>query len=540
MNAEHIISTVDHLHESRRDNESQWEEVRKYVFPRKGEKKSEALSDTTAVRANEKLASGLLSWMCPLNQRWFALKPRSNELTQVEDVMRYFEDVTKIMAEKLAGSNFGLETEETFLDLGSIGTACLSIDADENGDLFFRSYHISTFYITENIKGTVDTIFRRFKYTAKQAVSKWGYDALGPKLKDAYDKSTFENPSELNKEYSFIHAVFPREERDKGKIDNKNMPFVSLYISEEDKEIIEEGGCHEFPYAVVRFMKNNRDIYGSSPAIGSLPDIKTINNMKEIILKVAQKKLNPPFLVPDDGMLSMNFRTTPGALNYYRPGVNQSKPEPINLGSDINDAKEIIEEAKRDIYSAFYLDLFELLIDKKNMTATEVLERAEEKIDLFSPKIARLQEEFFRPLILRCFGILMRSDILPSVPFSVSSDQHYEVEYISKMALGLKAVEARAFVQTINLLGPAVQMNPAIIDNFNLDLAARDIGLNTGMKTSWINSQEKVIEIRQQREAAQQMEQLGDVADKIPKLSGKVDPSSVLGSLQNTESEEVA
>ena len=48
--------------------------------------------------------------------------------------------------------------------------------------------------------------------------------------------------------------------------------------------------------------------------------IKMLNKMSEVTIRAAQKQVDPPLLVPDDGFM-LPIRTVPGGLNFYRSGT---------------------------------------------------------------------------------------------------------------------------------------------------------------------------------------------------------------------------
>lgn len=127
---------------------------------------------------------------------------------------------------------------------------------------------------------------------------------------------------------------------------------------------------------VPRFNKDSVSIYGRSPAMSCLPDVKMVNKMSEVSIRAAQKQIDPPLMVPDDGFL-LPVRTTPGALNFYRTGT-RDRLEPLQAGAT-NPIGIAMEEQRRNaIRAAFYVDQLQLQTGPQ-MTATEVLQRNEEK-----------------------------------------------------------------------------------------------------------------------------------------------------------------
>lgn len=528
MKVEDIIKRLDKMKADRSQWESHWEEIAEYVSPQytgiitsktKGSKRMEKVFDCTAIDANDVFSAGMFGHLC--NGRWFLLKNKNPE----DQVGEWFGEASRIVLEELAMSNYGQMIHEYFKKLGSLGTACLFEEQGKPGNpsLNFREFNIRDYFILEDSKGLVDTLYRKFRYTPRQAVQEWGIENIGQSLQKAYR----EKKEDL---FDFIHAIYPREDRDDTKRDKDNMPYVSVYIAVKDKKIIEAGGYPEKPFMVTRLSKSGDEAYGRSPGMKMLPEIKLLNKIVKTTLKAAEKVVDPPLQVPDDGFLSP-FKTTPGGLMYYRAG-SQDRVDPLNTNADIGLGLEMEEKRRESINRAFFVDLFLLLADKKNMTATEVLERVEEKLLLLGPMLGRLQSELFNPLIDRSLGILMRAGKLPPVPEGIEA---YEIEYLGKLAIAMRLMEVKAMRDTIGYIEPFVTLNPAVMDNFDDDKVVRGISERLGLPADWMRDPEDIGAIREQRAQQQQMQQMleagGGIADAVPKLGKKIEEGSVLAKL---------
>lgn len=179
------------------------------------------------------------------------------------------------------------------------------VELDANG-LRFACRHIAEIYISEDGQGRVDTIYRKFKLTARSIKMQFP-DATMPKV---VEKDVDNDPY---KEHELIHAVFPRAEATGAFA--KNKPVASVYYMAESRELLSESGFDEMPFMSPRFVKDSVSTYGRSPAMTALPDVKMLNKMSETTIKAAQKQIDPPLMVPDDGFLG-TVRTSPGALNF--------------------------------------------------------------------------------------------------------------------------------------------------------------------------------------------------------------------------------
>ena len=359
--------------------EDHWQEILDYVMPRKadivftrtkGQKRTEILFDSTAITASNLLAASLQGTLTSPSMQWFYLKVRNEEFNENREVQLWLEDSAKRMYNVFNESNFNTEVHEMYLDLVSIGTGALFVEEGNKGfqesGVHFNTMHIAEYYIQENVSGYIDTLYRKYKLSARQAVQEFGEDNVGEKvLEAAKDKP--------DKMFNFIHAVEPLEdyERALGKGATK-LPFHSCHVCEEDKMTVRAGGYNEFPYLVPRWSKATGEIFGRSPSYNALPDIKTLNKAVEIGLKAWAKAIDPPLLVQDDGVIG-KVRMTPGGITVVRSDA-AIKPLQIASNWQVTDLKE--NQLRTAIRQAYYSDQLQLQ-DGPQMTATEVQVRYE-------------------------------------------------------------------------------------------------------------------------------------------------------------------
>ena len=62
------------------------------------------------------------------------------------------------------------------------------------------------------------------------------------------------------------------------------MPFESVYLEYKNGNELSVGGFKEFPFVVPRYLKASNEIYGRSPAMTALPDVKMLNISSRIPL----------------------------------------------------------------------------------------------------------------------------------------------------------------------------------------------------------------------------------------------------------------
>ena len=403
--------------------EKHWQDLADYLLPRKaditkkrtqGDKRTELIYDSTGIHSVELLASSLHGMLTSPANPWFSMRYRDLDLEQDDEANEWLEGCVDLLNKALQRSNFQQEIHELYYDLVVFGTGCLFIEYDPNG-LRFSARNIGEITIAANAEDRIDTVYRCFELTARQIAQRF----QGVTLPDRVEKDLEKNPYN---EHEIVHAVYPNE----GQSSVFNKPIISIYYHKETKTLLGQGGFDEFPFCVPRFNKDSTGNYGRSPGMSCLSDVKMVNRMSEVSIRSAQKQLDPPLMVPDDGFL-LPVRTTPGALNFYRTGT-RDRLEPLQAGAQNPIGLNMEEQRRNAIRSAFYVDQLQLN-ESPSMTATEVLQRNEEKMRLLGPVMGRLQSELLQPLIQRSFKLMLRNGELPVPPESLQG-QDIDIEYV--------------------------------------------------------------------------------------------------------------
>ena len=527
--ARELKDNLSRLQSKRQNWESHWQEVADYMLPRKsdinrerskGDKRNIQIFDSTAVHSLELLSSSLHGMLTSQANRWFQLRYKEAILNDSDEAKEWLEDAMDKMYIAFARSNFQQEVFEAYHDLIAFGTSCLFIEEDQDDIIRFSSRHIKEIYITENEKGFVDTMYRKFKMTAKAALERFGKDSVSRDLLVKFQKTPFDD-------IELVHVVKPRSIIDPRKLDKKNMPFQSVYMEFETGHIISIGGFREFPYVVPRYLKASNEIYGRSPGMNSLADVKVLNKMVEVSMKAAQKQVDPPLLVPDDAMI-LPIRTAPGSLNYYRSG-SRDRIEALNIGANNPLGLNMEDQRRRAISRTFHVDQL-LIQENRTMTATEVMQRNQEKMKILGPVIGRLQQELLQPLITRVFNIMLRTKQFLPAPEALTN-QEVDIEYVSPVAIAQKGSQLESIMRGLELFGSISNIAP-VTDYIDENGLVKQIINILGLPAKMIKSDKQVQEVRavrQEQQAAQaqmqmemmQSEQAKNAAPLVQAINGK-------------------
>nr|BAR39373.1 head-tail connector protein [uncultured Mediterranean phage uvMED] len=508
-----LLKRFDRLKSNRQNWESHWQEVADYMQPRKadvtksrskGDKRTELIFDSSPLQAVELLAASLHGMLTNPSTTWFSLRFKGEELSDNDEAKAWLENATEVMYKAINRSNFQQEIFELYHDLITFGTAAMFIEDDEEDVLKFSTRHINEIYISENDKGRIDTIFRKFRLTARAAIQKFG-ENVSDSIVTKHKKDPYE-------EVEILHAVYPRADFDPKKKDKSNMPFESVYLEAGTGDELSVSGFREFPFVVPRYLKASHEIYGRSPAMTALPDVKMLNEMSKTTIKSAQKQVDPPLLVPDDGFI-LPVRTIPGGLNFYRSGT-RDRIEPLNIGANTPLGLNMEEQRRDSIRNAFYVNQL-MMQSGPQMTATEVIQRNEEKMRLLGPVLGRLQSELLKPLIDRAFSLLIRKDLFGPIPEFLSG-QDIEIEYVSPLAKAQKSAELQSIMRGIEIMGQLSNVAP-VFDHLNMDKLVKHLMDIVGVPQKVLKSsselQDEREQAQQQQAQQQQMQQMQQVAE---------------------------
>ncbi|MEQ1756568.1 MAG: portal protein [Micropepsaceae bacterium] len=459
-----LVSHCNRLKAERTVFEQHWREIAHYMRPHcaralGGEAKF-ALMDSTAKLAAENFASGIYGMMTNPANRWFALRLHDEDLNSFDPVRDWLYEVETRMLASFGpqSSRFYAVLPALYADLATFGTAVFySEEIAGTGSFSDTVRPLAECFVAESASGEIDTVFRRFTLTPRQAVSLFG-DSVSPRTARGAARNDLER-------VTFLHCVHANDEALPGSPAPHARPFLSVYVEEDGARMVGSGGYFEMPYQVPRWLQTPGEAYGRGIGDQVLPDMRLLARMEETALRAAQLMADPPMAVPDRG-LAKAARTVPGGISYG--ALDQSgnlRIKPIYTGANPAITLEMIENRRQAIREAFHFQLLQMS-GSPNMTATEWMGRQEEKLRLLGPNLGRIQSEFLSPLIRRRFGMLLRAGQLPEPPPEIRG-QCMCVDYVSPLARAQLAGEAQAVARLYENLDTITKFDPTIAGNLD-------------------------------------------------------------------------
>ena len=497
----------------------------------RSEERGRDIFDATSVWSVDRLTAGLESLTTPATEKWHGLgplDPLASEPTheEAEWFDRYRDFLFAARYEPRSG--FTLANQGAIRSAIALGTGVYLVEEAFGGEggaampYRYRPIPLSECFIATDDQGEPDTLYRRFTMTARQIVQKFG-DAAADRVKAAAD-----NPKDRERHFEIIHAVFPREERGGRSARLPDAAFASVYVDADHRHLIGESGFFEFPYVVYYWQQDPDTGYGESPVMLALAEIKSLNLLSKHTMRAVQQWTNPPLGIPNDGVVKRP-NLNPGAVN---PGAiddqGRSRIQPIVTAQNPSFIREVLEVKREQLRESLFVNLFQILIQNPQMTATEAMIRANEKGELLGPAGSKIQAGLAR-LVERETGILERKGVFEGEgPLALPETllgRGFGVRFRSPLDRLRRANELVGVQRTLDFAGQIAQFDPTVLDRIDTDRALDLAQEINGAPRAMFKSEEEVEEIRAERDQLAQAETLLGSAGEIAAAAQTMDPT---------------
>lgn len=522
--------------EERSNVESLWYELSEFILNNEsngfitkkssGSRLTRRLYDATAIKANIDFASTIHATLTNPVTKWSRIRFRDENLNNNEDAIRWLQEANNRIHDALNDSNFDSQIGKAYQSYTGLGTMVLLHEQKNNGSIAFDGFkfsalHLSEVAFCENSEGVVDTLYRRFQLTAKQIVEKF------PDNVPDVVQNCVEN-NKLEEKFEIYHCIYPRKSEDvkyddSGLASPKNRPYASLYIFKKGPVVLEEDGFYELPFYAPRFSLAPGEVYGRGPGHIALPDIRSLNKLRELSLQSLAKAVNPPILV-DQRSLVANLTIRPGQMSVVRD-INSIKEMTTEARFDV--VQVTIQEYQKAIKEYFYLD--KLLLPPREeigeMTAYEVATRVEQVNRVLGPALSRLNYELLQPLIVRCFKMMLRGGAFPPVPEVLrQAGIDVNIAFVNPLARSQQIEDVTNIQQWVQEMAMLAQIKPEVVDFIDADAIATYSANIRNVPEVAVTNVSDVKKTRKQRQEQMQqqmqMEQAVSLADVASKTGG--------------------
>jgi hypothetical protein len=485
----------------------------RYSKPRKRKLTTNRVINSMAEDSLYVLTSGMHGGLTSPSRPWFTLGWKDSKLDDLEPLKAWLQQCELILHAGLQMSNFYSVVNSFYIEYAGYGTATTYVghDSGQDGVPFrFELLTAGEYAFVMGADGRPSRFYRTIFMSQRQA-----YERVGKKCSDSIVNAVTKSQAGIDKITVTILEVVARER-------NGEFPYARVFYeqtggatarNDASKEPLELSGFMEFPYPLARWSTIGSDTYGIGPGSRSLQDIKRLQEMEKALLMAAHKSVNPPLNAP--ARMRGKLNTLPGGKNFYA-NPSETVNEVYQVRFDFNGVSGVIERVEQRIQRNFFNDIFLTASRDPNaspLKATQVNVQEQEKMLRLGPVIERLQHEYLQPVIERCFNIMLRKGMFPELtPDLAEMAGDYKITLISPLATAQRSIALQAIQSFMGFIGQAAQFDQTILDNIDVDAAAREYADITGVHIGVLRAQEAVDQMRAQRAEQQKQQQAKEEA----------------------------
>lgn len=487
--------------------------------------RNEKIIDNTGKLAQRTLGAGLHSGMTSPARPWMKLSTPDPSLAEFPPVKEWLHVVTQRMLAVFQQSNLYNTLPTLYSDLGTFGTAAMSM-LEDHDDLFrCYTYPLGSFAMGLDQRRKVGTFVHEFQMTVRQVVEQFGvvrgyrdidWSRISPTTKRHWDNGEYEHAVDV------CWVVMPNEQFDPNRLEARFKRWVSVHYEKgntgPDATMLRESGFDTFPLMCPRWDVTGNDTYGSDcPGITAAGDVKQLQVEQRRKGQLLSKAIDPPLKGPSS-LRNRKISLLPGDFTADDARNGQQGLQPIHEVrlEGFQHVTVDIQEVQRRIERAFYADLWLMLTQPdpnrgtQPITAREVQERHEEKLVILGPVLGRMDDELLEPIVDRAYAIMDRYGLIPPPPPDLIGVK-LKVEFTSILHQAQRLIGVSGQDRFVTSVAGMAEVAPAVLEKVDwlqvVDNYADMLGVDPRIVVPSDVARQRIAEAAQRQAAAEQAEQ---------------------------------
>lgn len=431
-----------------------------------GQHKMDKVFDSTLMTSTARFANRIQSELFPPFSKWANLVPGpavpDEQTTEARRTLEYIRDVS---FGAIQSSDFDTAVNEFLLDL-AIGTGVmLVLEGDDFAPVRYVAVPFYEVALQQGAYGKVNGVFRKYEMEARAIDETWP-DAEFP---EGWDKFVSEECN-AERKIRLDEVTYYDHKEDTWYYD------VVIHWKGSGKEAadrIVERDMDESPWIITRWIKAANEINGRGPVIYALPDAKTLNKAKELVLKNASFAMAGVWTAVDDGVMNPHtVQIRPGAIIPVQRNAGAAfgpSLVPLTPPGNFDVSQLVMEDLKMSIKTTLFDDKIPDMTDAVQSATYIIAKQRELQQDIGSP-FGRIMSEFVRPLMQRTINILIKRKILniPGLDKVRVNGSVIDVQVISPLAKSQDLADVQSTVnwmQVVQSLGMEAFMLGAKVED---------------------------------------------------------------------------
>lgn len=503
-----------------------------------GEDLAAHLFDSAPLLNRRDLGNAFSSMLRPRGQPWFRAVV-DEELMENPAVGAYCDFYTETMRTAMYArkSGFVRATKAGDHDYAAFGNTILTVEAAVSKigqrHALYRCWHLRDCAWVEDVDGSIDTMFRKFKASARQVEQKFPEVPLPQAISEACTNSP-------DQEFELMHVMMPADDYEYYDKPRLRMPYASIYIDMASKTLLRERPSKNFRYVTPRWQLMSNSQYAYSPAaICSLSDSRGLQVMARVLLEAGEKQVDPPMKATQKAIKS--------EVNLYAGGITWvdrdyderlgPSIEPINLAENTGLGIELLDRTTAKLKDAWYLSKLSLPPPSADpMTATEASLRVEEFIRANIPLFEPLETEYNEPLLEETAAVLTEIGAFgpPNIIPKELRNGDLEWKFSNDLQNAIEKNKVNQYTTLLGLAAGTSKIDPKALQRIDWQEGLVDAVRGSGAPADWLRDPDQVAAEQQQQDqsgailnalntagqAADVVNQGADAAAKLHDLTG--------------------
>jgi hypothetical protein len=483
--------------------------------------------------AQRDLTSQIGAMLRPRQLPWFKAGTGDDKVDKDAGAAQWLDAATQTLKHIIYDrrAQFTRSTKEADGDYVTFGQAVIELaDLPDRLGWIYRTVHLRDAVWSEDAHQQIDTFHRDWKPQARQ-LARLFPKTISSRIREKLDRDP-------NAEIDCRVIVMPADEYESPTLDQnvvrkyqRKLPFIRIVVDRMNECILEETPQHDLGYVIPRWVTiGGWSQYAYSPAvIVAMADGRMLQQITLTLLEAGQKAVDPPLVAVGEAIQG-GVNAQAGGVTYVDSDYDERTGEVLRpmvidkSGLPWGGERETrIEQAIR---KAFYLDLLRMpdVMGGEKMTAYEVQKRWEQYVQSATPLFEPIQDEYNWPLLEMSFGRAFRMGAFGSAHDMPQVLRGADMQWKFRSPIDTAEGEQKttSFTRVSQLLAAAIEIEPNVRADVDIDTAFRDAVAGTGAPANWLVDEKVAMQTKQnmqaQQAAAAQAQKLGQLAEAGGKI----------------------
>ncbi len=546
---EDIVKRQKRFEKARRDQDSLWDDLDTYVTSRRSKYNigyargddakdpgGASIYDSTAQLALQDFADNFQGQISSPIIKWWGGRYRG-PLRKDTRAMKWMDEVEEILDYEFARSPWYEELNEGVQDAASHGICHIAGPQwnYKTNKAEFRTFHPRSIFCAFDILGNPTIWHEKFPITGRQILREFPDAVLSVETKKKIEGNLF-------REFMCVHAIYENDEADIRSPASIDMPWASVWVLEESKELLLESGYVTNPMDTWIWRKAGTMLYCTSMAIDAIFDVQTTNAAAKSLLKSSQLAVEPALVLT--GGVKGNVNLFPAGQTILQSP--QDKVEAFNYPTQFAVGVEQINLLRESLVSKFKADIFKLLASMPHqMTAFQASGIQGEKVSGLIPLVTRSSSQMLIPKINKMFHECARAGRIPQPPRSIAmyANSPVDIQLMGPVQTAAKRfLNQQGFNALLAQLEEVAKVMPnlaaGITEGFNPDEIRKFLMESNSAPQKILYDDEELLAIRKAKAAMvkqqQRQQQMGNLAEAYQKARQAPEQGSPADTLSRT------